>query len=297
MADMFEAGGDRSPLRYRTLWQPDRPVRGQPTRLGVVEHDLALMAPVWKSGSDRITLSAGLRTDSFHTAAVLPESGQPFLDELWNVRLGTNCSHRFGNGWTAGSGVNVGSASNRPFDQLRDIKVGAMVFLRIPWGEGNAWNFGLNYAPLSDIPFPIPNISYLWQPSDGLRMNIGLPFRVIYRPWDDLTLDFSMLLRTVHGQATYRPSERWRMYAAFDLKGQSWFLHDRLNDKERLSSYDKRLTVGVQTTLMGHVSLAVSAGYLFDRFYFTGENFFDTPHDRVEIDNGLFLSLQAGLRW
>ena len=57
------------------------------------------------------------------------------------------------------------------------------------------------YSPTSELPFPIPGVAYVWQPADNFRMNIGVPFMVMYRPVDDLTLDFSyMLVRTVHAR-------------------------------------------------------------------------------------------------
>ena len=289
---------NRSPIRLRSQWEPASPVAGQSTDLKTWRHDLTLQAPLWQNEVDRLILSLGAATSQFDTAAVFPDSGRPFPDELWNVRLGANYIRNFANGWTGGLGVNVFSASDEPFAELRDVKIGATAFLRVPVNDHDAWNFALLYSPLSELPYPLPGIAYQWEPSDNFRMNIGLPFRVMYRPHEDLTFDLSyMVLRSVHAQATYRIAEPWRAYVAFDWESQAWFLHDRADDHERLFYYDKRLSVGLQTTLLNHVLVDLSAGYLFDRFYFTGENFSDSDHDRLDIGDGLFLSLQASLKW
>ncbi len=74
-------------------------------------------------------------------------------------------------------------------------------------------------------------------------------------------------------------------------------MHDRPDDQERLFYYDQRLSLGLQATLLNYLLVDLSAGYLFDRFYFTGENFSDRDQNRIDIGNGPFVSLQASLKW
>ncbi len=163
---------------------------------------------LWQNDVDRLVFSLGAATSQFDTAAVFPDDGRPFPDELWNLRLGANYIRNFANGWTGGLGVNVFSASDEPLAERRDVKVGATAFLRIPVNDRDAWNLALLYSPLSDLPYPLPGIAYQWEPSDDFRMNIGLPFRVMYRPHEALSFDLSyMVLRSIHAQATYRITE------------------------------------------------------------------------------------------
>ena len=291
-------GGNRSPLQYRTMWQPEVAVEGQATDFGLIQHDLRLMAPIWMADPHIVMATGGARVDLINTDAVLPDTGRAFPSELWNISLGLNYIRRFDNGRTGGVNLNIGSSSDQPFGAARDINFGAVAFLRVPHRERNAWNFVLVYAPLSQIAFPIPMASYYWQPSDEFSMNIGLPLQMTYRPTDRWTFDLSyMLLTTIHAQGTYQVNEQWCAYGAFDWQNQSWFLHDRQDDQERLFLYDKRFSVGLKGTVMKHVSVDLSTGYLFDRFYFTGENYDDKHHDRIEIGAGMFISAQAGLTW
>jgi hypothetical protein len=291
-------GGSKSPVRYGIMWQPDVAVEGQATDLGLIQHDLNLMYPVWKSDPHTVILSGGVQLDLFNTDAVLPDSGRAFPAELWNIKLGMNYIRRFDNGWTGGASANIGSASDQPFSAMRDVNFGMFAFLRVPHRERNAWNLSLAYAPLSPIPFPIPMASYQWQKSDAFSMNIGVPLQMTYRPTERLKFDVSyMLLTTVHAQATYQLNDQWTTYGAFDWQNQSWFLDDRQDRKERLFSYDKRLSVGVKTKVLKHLAVDLSTGYLFDRYFFTGQNFNDSDHDRIDIGSGLFASAQAGLTW
>jgi hypothetical protein len=283
----------------RVTWAPDQNVVGQGTRLGYVQNDLAVLFPIWHCGPDNVAGSVRVRSTFFSTdGTILPDTGRPFPEELWNIHVGANYSHVFANGWIAGGGLSVGSASDEPFNSVRELTVGVNGFLRIPQGQHNAWLFTLVFSPTSDTPIPIPGVAYVWQPSDNFRMNVGLPFQLMYRPIDDLTLDFSyMLLRTVHARATYRLFSDVRIYGGFDWTGENYYLADRQDRNDRFFYYEKRLSAGVRCDLTRRASLDFSTGYLFDRFYFQGHNYSDSNHDRIDVEDGPFLSAQLQLRW
>jgi hypothetical protein len=283
---------------YRLTWVPDESVSGQNTKLASWRNDFTSFFPLWQNGPDLVSGSVRVRGEFFHTDAVLPDTGQPFPDELWNINFGANYRHLFDNGWVAGAGVNVGSASDKPFHGIDEMTVGVNAFLRIPSGERNAWLFSLAYSPTGELHIPIPGVAYVWQPSDQFRMNIGLPFQLWYRPIDDLTLDFSyMLVRTVHARATYRVLPDVFVHGGFDWSNESYFLADRPDRNDRFFSYDKRLSGGVLFRLTPKASLDLSGGYVFDRFYFEGQNYSDRNFNRVDVGNGPFLSGQFLMRW
>jgi hypothetical protein len=283
---------------YRLTWMPDASVSGQNTKLASWRNDLSAFFPFWQDGPDAVSGSVRVRGEFFHTDAVLPDTGRPFPDELWNINFGANYRHLFDNGWVGGVGVSVGSASDKPFHGIDEMTLGVHTFLRIPSGEHNAWLFSLAYSPTSELHIPIPGVAYIWQPSEQFRMNIGLPFQLWYRPIDDLTLDFSyMLLRTVHAKATYRLLPDVFVHGGFDWSNESFFLADREDRNDRFFSYDKRLSGGVLFRLTPKASLDLSGGYVFDRFYFEGQNYSDRNRDRIDVGNGPFVSGQFLLRW
>ncbi len=283
---------------YRFWWFPSEAVRGQPTELGYTQHDLSLVCPVWQEGVDELSVSAHVRAEFFKTDAVLVDTMQPFPDELWNIHFGANYRHLFDNGWIAGGGVSVGSASDKPFHSINEMTAGVNAFLRVPSGEHNAWIFTLSYSPTSELAFPVPGVAYLWQPSPDFRAFIGLPFSLMWRPMDDLTLDLSyMLIRTVHARATYRLCKPARIYVAFDWANEAYFLADRPSDNDRFFYYDKRLSGGVLLNFGPAVSLDLSAGYVFDRFYFEGRNYNDRNFDRIDVGNGPFMAVRLGVRY
>jgi hypothetical protein len=288
------------PLRadYRATWFPDEPVSGQSTHLGYVEQNLSVSFPLWQNATDELSSAIHVCNELFNTRAVLPDTLQPFPDELWNIHLSTTYRHLFDNGWIGGGTLSVGSASDKPFEGIREMTIGINSFLRVPQGEHNAWLFSLAYSNNSQLPIPIPGVAYVWMPNDYFHANIGLPFLLMYRPWDDLTLDFSyMLLTNVRARATYRICPALRIYAGYEWQNESYLLADRVNEEDRFFYYDQRLLGGLQYFFNAHASLDLSGGYLFDRFYFEGRSLSDDHQNRIDVGNGPFLSLQTQIRW
>jgi hypothetical protein len=299
-APFFNPVVGQAPFRvdFRSAWFPDEPVSGQPTHLGYEEEDLKVTFPLWQDCANEWSGSVKVKGEFFQTHAILPDTGQRFPDQLWDVQFGTTYRHLFDNGWIAGGTVSVGSASDVPFHSINEMTAGVNAFLRIPSGEHNAWLFTLSYSPTAELAFPIPGVAYFWHPSDNFQANIGLPFMVMYRPWEDLTLEASyMLLRTVHARITYRINPSLRAYVGFDLENESWFLVDRPSDQDRFFYYEARVTAGARILLHKGVSLDLSGGYVFDRFYFEGQSFGNNGFNRVDVGAGPLLAVQAQLRW
>jgi hypothetical protein len=284
---------------FRATWFPNEPVLGQPTHLGYVEEDFSTSFPLWQDCANEWSFTAGVRSEQFNTQAILPDTHQPFPQDLWSVRFGTMYRHLFDNGWIGGGTVTTGSASDRPFSSIRDMTIGFNSFLRIPQGEANAWLFTLSYSTTSELPIPLPGVAYVWQPSSQFRANIGLPFQVMWRPCDALTFDFSyMLLTTVHARATYRLCKRVRFYAGYDWQNETYLLADRINTTDRFFYLDQRVSAGMQMFLCPLASLDLSSGYVFDRHYFEGRSVTSgTDFNRVDVGDGPFLSLQFLVRW
>jgi len=287
-----------SRVAYGASWYPNQPVAGQPTSLGFVRQDLALSAPAWRDEADAVTWSAHVRANLYDTDAVLPDSGRAFPDALWNVGVGASYLHRFDNGWAAGGTVNVGSASDRPFGAWRDMTVGVGGFVRIPTSDRSGWMLGAMYSATGEVPFPIPIVSYAWQPSDEFGMNVGLPLSVRWRPTEDWLFDLSYTpIRSVHARAGYRLADGLGLYGGFDWSNEVYLLSDRPDDRERLYYYEKTLSAGLRYDLGPTSAVDLAGGYAFDRFYFTGRQWSDQQHDRVDVGNGPFLSLRVQFRY
>ncbi len=301
--------GQRSaPFSYRVTWFPTVPVSGQNANFTMLDQNLLVMVPLRmmpsqegspiSSPADGWMLSAGVRNRSIQTEAILPNTGQPYPDELWNVKMGLMYFRKLDNDWSWGGGVNFGSASDRPFASINEMFVGMNAFLRIPSGEHNAWMLSLMYAPMGELRFPIPGVAYFYAPSDNFHMNIGLPFSMMYRPIDRLTLEASyMPIHTIHAKAKYKITDWLSAFAAYDWAYDSYALADRIDINQRFFMYDQRLAAGLESRMGEHCFIELASGLVFDRYSFEGKQWDTTQFNRVSFGGGPFVTLQAGLKF
>ena len=283
---------------YQVRWFPEADVHGQTSSLGWVSQDLRASTPIWTGDKSVLSLNAGVSNQAFQGAAVLPLSGTPIPDTLWNVRLGLGYQQTFANEWTMGLSANLVSASDRPFDGTDEIKVGVQGMLRIPVREHDAWILSLTYSPTSQLPFPIPGVAYQWVPSEQFQMLIGLPTAILYRPTEDLSFSLVWLpITNVRARATYRVLPSVRVYLAYEAANDSYYLADRTDNQDRLSEYDQRVSAGLQYSPAPWFSADLFAGYSFDRYFFMGHGYSSRNGDRFDLSDVPFFGAQATIRW
>lgn len=286
---------------YRVTVVPDQPVAGQSTDLGLVQHDFNLSGPLRQSADDEWSASVRVRAQDFDTRAVLPDTGERFPEELWNVRLGTSYRHRFESGWIGGGTMTVGSPSDQPFASVDELEVSATAFLRVPWRERDAWLFFLNYSNTRDFleGIPLPGLGYSYRPSEQFTAVIATGFASVqYRPTEKLTLMASYaLVRTVDVRITYQIFRPLRLWAGFDWTSERYLRADRRDTDDRLFYYEKRVRVGATIGLARQFFIDVAGGYTFDRFYFEGEGYGDRHDNRIDVGDGPFGAVRIGVRF
>jgi hypothetical protein len=283
---------------YQDRFFPEADVHGQTTSLGWLTQDLSASTPIWSGDKSVVSLNAGVRNQVFQGAAVLPSSGTPIPDTLWDIRLGIGYQQTFANDWTMGLSANVVSASDKPFDGTDEIKFGLQGMLRIPVREHDAWILSLTYSPTSQLPFPIPGVAYQWVPSPQFQMLIGLPTVVLYRPTEDLSFTLMWVpITNVRARASYRLMPGLHVYLAYEAANDSYYLSDRTDDQDRLSEYDQRVSGGLKYSPARWFSADVFAGYSFDRYFDMGHSYGDRNGNRFDLSDAPFFGAQATIRW
>jgi hypothetical protein len=290
----FGPGGDKSPIRYSAIWFPKTSVRGQSTDWGLVGQDVSLAYPIWIRPPNLLLVTAGLNQRLIQTDAVFPDSHRPYPNELWDAKVGLMYLRQLDGGRMVGGGINVESATDQPF---HEISVGMNAMYRLPSGERNAWMFMLMYSPTSELQFPIPGVAFNYRPSKEFEANLGLPFRIVYRPTDRWSFEASyMLIHTIRAKASYQVSEQLKAFAGYSWANEAYTLHDREDSNDRFFLYDQRVMLGLEMPIAPSLVAEATAGYAFNRFSFVGRQWDTTEFDRVDIANGAFLSLCVSLR-
>jgi hypothetical protein len=301
--NLFAPELGKLPVRsdYRITVFPDQPVAGQPAELGLLQQDFSLSVPLKQSATDEWYASVRIRNQEFATGAVLPDTEEPFPDELWNIRIGTGYRHRFDSGWIGALNVTVGSPSDKPFASLDEMDISATAVLRVPARDRDAWIFFLNYGSNREfLPnIPIPGFGYSYRPSDQFSAVVTTGVLSLeYRPIETLTLTASYIaVRTVDVRLTYQVFRPVRLWVGFDWTNERYLRAGRSNPDDRLFYYEKRIRAGAIIGLARQLFIDADVGYSFDRFYFEGESYSDRDQNRVDVGDGPFVQVRLGARF
>lgn len=288
------AGNDRSPVHFAAIWMPGQQVQGQASDLGLTgfQANLALPVRIAPDGRRIWLATSGFEHLQIGTAAILPDSLVAVPQELWKINVGTMHLREFDNGWGGGGMLSVGTASDRPFADLREMTMTSLAFLNVPRGLRDAWNFSLFYSPTSQIPFPIPGAAYVWRPNDRFTANIGVPFSLRYQPTEAWTFSADYRpLTAVNLRASRSLGADWSLYARYEVVNETYWLAERTNSQDRLYLFDQRAALGLDRKLPAGFSFDVSAAYVFDRRIFQAESFSGSRSDVLSISPGAAISL------
>jgi hypothetical protein len=288
-------------VRYEFNSFPSESVARQNADLGYIRQDFYLGGPFYQDCRNEVSGATYVRSELFDTSARIPGTTRRFPEELWDVNINTTYRHLFDNDWIGGVRVGFGSASDQPFSTVNELTFSTTAFLRIPQGERNAFLLSLSYTTNAEVfnYIPIPGIAYFWFPTDWFQATVGFPFAdVVYRPFDDLTLQLSYaVLTNIHARAIYRLTPAARVYAAYDWDNENYFLAARPDVHDHFYYFNQKVTLGFQYNLARGVHLDVHGGYVFDRFYFEGRTINDDHNHRIDVGDGPYVGAHLQIRY
>ena len=283
---------NRAP-RYRVWWYPEQAAKDRGQDLGYVVQSLDVPIPIVLEKADILAASVQVKNLHFQTNGLtLPDSGRPFPRNLWDLNVSLAYIHRFDDGVSVGVIPKFGSPSDRPFSGFDSLNFGLVGFVRVPAAaQGDYWNFGVIYSPNSILPFPIPGLSYEYNPDPDLRLSLGIPFSVLWRFADDWRFEFNYRpITLIHSQVTWEPRDGFQVYGGFDWDNDGYYLRDRPERRDLFFRQEKRLFGGVRLDVASRVTLDLSGGYAFDRNFGVGRSALNYKSDRVDVAPGGYLS-------
>jgi hypothetical protein len=204
------------------------------------------------------------------TNAVLPTDQIKFPGQFWDVQAGGAYLHQRDGGWSWGVTLNVGSASDHPFNSIHEATLSALAFVRKPSGERDAWLFFVVSTTNGQVGhnIPIPGVAYEYN-SDRLHAVIGLPFLTVdYWATDVVQLELIYAAITdVLVRGSYHLTQHARVFVGYEWFNQAWLRADRQRSSDQTFLYEMRAEVGLGYKLAGRLDLRASAGYAFNRFF------------------------------
>lgn len=284
---------------YSISYYSDKDVKNQDTSLRLIEHNLWGFVPLLNKPDKDLAIFGPFEIKNIETDAILPTSGVKLPDNLYDLSFGPAYRCQFKNGWIGGIAFLFGSASDKPFHSKDELSYRLDAYVKIPTVNNNAWIFFVDYFNNREYlrNIPIPGAAYLYQPSDKLMAVIGLPVATLqYEPLDNLTLNLTYIMVTsVHARVSYNLTTSLSVFGAFDWNDELYARADREREKDRIFYYEKLLSAGIHWQAFKYVGIDLSGGYVFDRFFFEGEEYNDKDDNSINIKNGPFVSLHVGI--
>ena len=279
-------------------------VGGQQSDMSWSEYRLRGSVPITQNNDFEWLLGTNVAAKDIATSAILPDADAGFPECLWDVSLSSVTRTRLQEGHIVGTHVTVGSPSDRPFATGDEISVNATGSLRIPLSMMSTspgdvyWLWTLNYSNdrdfLQHVPLPgfgVVSVQDTRDPHSDMLV-LGVPFSMLSLGGDDnrdpvISISY-LLFRDVHARLTLPVYDRVGIYVGFDWDSEAYFRHDREDSDDRLFYYEKRIAGGVKWRASDKLSLDISAGWAYDRFWFEGDNYSHRSQNQLRIDDGLF---------
>ena len=294
-----DLGNLKPNIYYSADLYSEKDVAGQEKPFSVTRHSAGVSTPIVQDGRREWSAGASVRVQDIKTDAIMPQAGVQFPQGLWDLRFGTQYRQRLDNGWIVGGSVNIGSASDKPFHSYDELAIHGTGVARVPDGDRNAWLFFANYSNNREFlnHVPIPGFGYWYSPSDRLTIVAGFPFIYLHAvPYEGYAIDASYFpVHNAHLKLSKSLMKDLMLYTAFQWRNEIYFRAGRSDSNARLFYYEKRVAAGVEYNIGGNLTLDLSGGYAFDRFYFEGENYSDRNLNRLEIGDSPFVSARLSL--
>ena len=281
-------------------WYPSVPVRGQSAHMGLVNYQAGVTVPVSTTDAGGWYANGAARLLSVPTTATQPTDGGKFPAQFWDLQAGGAYLRQLDGGWSWGVTLNIGSASDRPFNSYREATLSALAFARMPVGDKNGWLFYVVSTTNGQIGhnIPIPGVAYE-SVTERLHAVVGFPFVTIdYRPIKEVQFEFNYAAITeVLARASYHLTDHARVFAEYEWTNQAWFKADRLRSQDQTFLYQMRVGSGFGWKVAGSLDFRASGGYAFDRFFVDNAGLGFSGRNRVVLAPGPFLAAQLEFKF
>jgi hypothetical protein len=281
-------------------WYTREPVRNQPAWMTLTNYQFGFTAPIYTTDTDLWFTDGSITALQVRSNAFLPTDHVRFPRSFWNIQGGAGYVGQLSSGWSWGATLNLGTASDRPFNGLAEGILSAMAFVRKPSGDKNGWLFYVVSTSNGQLGrnIPVPGVAYEYH-TDKLTAVIGFPFVTVdYRPvnWFQYEMTYAALT-DVMTRFSWHITDHARVFTGFEWFNQAWFRAARKDHRDQFFEYEKRLEAGFGWKLGQQLDLRFSGGYAFDRFFVENRGLSFSGRNRVDIAPGLFIAAQLEFKY
>ena len=212
--------------------------------------------------------------------------------DYYRTELGSNYMQILPEKRSFGIRGSIGYNTNKPFIDSRDLSYSLSTSYSFPSSAQSTWVILLNLT--NNGPFgnyiPIPGFIYFYRTSTFTGM-FGFPFTSLqWTPSIPWTYSFSIFGLNINSEVAYGSIEHIQYLSGFSWNRQSYMLHNRVDEKDRLTFEEKKLFIGIRSPIFNILSSEFQMGDLFGRSVYVGNKLSHKDGGEAKIDSGLYAS-------
>lgn len=258
----------------------------------LIENRFNISTPVYKDEDETIAVS--LAGSNLHLGnTLILDSGRKIPTELYRIETGAQyfCQLPEKRNW--GLRASVGYAGDKPFANADDSAYSFSANYGFPGSDKGYWMltvFLSNNSPIGNY-VPIPGFIYLYKTETFTGM-FGFP--ILSMQWTPIfpwSFSFALFGPTLQSEIGYGSIDRLQVFSALAWTRQSYILNERDDAKDRLTLEEKKVTVGLRTSVSKGMQAEIQTGQVFDRALYIGNRLFRKDGGTVSIPSDRYLAL------
>jgi hypothetical protein len=257
--------------------------------------------PFFLNEKDVFSVAFASQTLRIDSDAKLPVDGRR-VDARWtNQSVGFSFAREMDGGRYWGAGINIGSASDQPFESQDVNTLSSTLSYSVPESETAHWMYLINYSNNRPIlnGIPLPGIAYTMTPSKTFRGTFGIPFVNIKWEYAPNWILSSMVVGIWKAkiEQAYSIMGPIQVYTALDFDQQVFIRKDRRTDDVRFFADEKKALIGFRSPLNKNIMADLSAGQAFGRALFEVSSYSDRDDNKVDLGDVSFVAFSLGARF
>lgn len=258
----------------------------------ISENKINFSAPIYHEGGHSLSLST--QGSVLHLNQSVPLStGATIPTSYYRTELGSNYMQMLAEKKSFGVRASVGYNIDKPFMSSRDLSFSLSSHYSFPSTDHSSWALILylsNNGPLANY-IPIPGFIYFYRTPTFTGI-FGFPFASLqWTPTFPWTYSLSLFGLNLNSEIAYGSIDKIQYFSGFSWNRQSYMLHDRVDEKDRLSFEEKKLFLGLRTPLFNLLSSEIQLGDSFGRRVYIGNKLLHKDGGEAKMASSAYASL------
>lgn len=254
------------------------------------DNRVSLSSPVY--GSESGLLSASLSAAETHFGDEITLTSGIRVRDLYRAEVGLQYSRRLENKRTFGLRGSIGSTGDQLFQSSNDMSFSVNASYGFPGSGKDYWvllAFIANNSPIGNY-IPLPGLIYIHR-TDTFTGIIGFPIISLqWTPTTQWSYSVSVFGPILTAEVSNGEVDKTQLFAQAGFSQQTFILHDRARDRDRLTLQEKKVSVGIRKPLFLSSYGEFQIGRAFDRSMYVGEKLLKTDGGLADLPNALYLT-------